>query len=111
MKHAFQVYKQPPGAVNDIGGVIEPGWYFVQERETASGTPAPIGPCVGPYATKRDAVRALNGAESDARRQWLAYYDSQRDRIPARIPRRPDLAYRDSGWRGWCDWLNREWLR
>jgi hypothetical protein len=57
-KNNVQFYKQGPGAVDDVGGSIEPGWYYVAMRDTAAGGPAPYGPSTGPFKTKRDAERA-----------------------------------------------------
>ena len=55
----YQVFKQAAGACDDIGGVMEPGWYFIAMREGfAGGEAIPSGPCIGPYRTKREAERA-----------------------------------------------------
>lgn len=52
-----QFYKQAAGAVDDVGAVIEPGWYWVQTRDASNGPPIPFGTSTGPFRTKRDAMR------------------------------------------------------
>jgi hypothetical protein len=57
----YQVFKQQAGASNDLGAVMEPGWYMVRMRPAGdpNNEPIPDGPVIGPYPTKGAALRAL----------------------------------------------------
>ena len=54
----YDTYRQGPGACNELGECLEPGWYWVRVREAGYGyPPSPYGLEVGPFKTKRDADR------------------------------------------------------
>jgi hypothetical protein len=61
-----QFYKQGPGAVDIDGAYMEPGWYWVRQREAAYfPLPSiPYGTSTGPFKTKRDAERDFRKANS-----------------------------------------------
>ncbi len=56
----IQFYKQGPGASDDDGGAMEPGWYWVRTRESPDPSlpPIPYGRSTGPFKSKREAEQS-----------------------------------------------------
>jgi hypothetical protein len=61
----YQIFKQRAGASNDLGEVLEPGFYWVRMRpsEADGALPQiPVGREHGPFSSHRDADRAARRA-------------------------------------------------
>ncbi|OGV74406.1 MAG: hypothetical protein A3K19_03470 [Lentisphaerae bacterium RIFOXYB12_FULL_65_16] len=62
-------------------------------------------PVLRPFAQARDFARGLGLSN---RAEWLQYCrggEPELEERPGDIPRGPHVAYRDTGWTGWGDWL------
>lgn len=46
----------------------------------------------------------MNNEENKLKQAWLNYYDNNEFLEKDRIPRRPDIVYKDE-WISWADWL------